>query len=69
MCEDNAYVVFVSSPLVNTALGRINSIYQLFPVFLLYSRTNQFHHVNSFAMRLFDLIGINDFGGTNEKYL
>lgn len=47
------------------ALQKINNFHQLFPVYLVYSQTGDYHHVNSFAMRLFDLIGINDFGGTN----
>lgn len=64
-CVHKSFVFFVNNVLKTDALYTLNRYHQLFPVYLTFIETNDFYLVNSFAMRVFDLVDLNDYNGTN----
>jgi hypothetical protein len=66
LCVDKSYVMFVSNVIKNNTLSILNKYHQFFPVYLTFTENSDFYLVNSFAMRLFELIDLNDFNGTNS---
>lgn len=68
LCPEKSYLLFPSTALKNTTLQILNNFHQLYPVFLTYSENNLGYFLNSFAMRLMDLLPLNDFRGTMKSY-
>jgi hypothetical protein len=64
-CVHKSFVFFVNNVLKTNALQTLNRHHQLYPVYLTFAETNDFYLVNSFAMRVFDLVDLNDFNDTN----
>lgn len=64
-------LLFVDSPILPETLRKFNSIHQSWNIYLTYSESQDGHvlQVHSFYSRVLELLGNNDFGGSNGEEL
>lgn len=66
---ENSLVMFLDQPLQKGILKKLNDIHQLQNVWMTYSVTNESVRINSFYLRIYELLELNDYRHTNKHYL
>lgn len=69
VCDPKSLVMFLSQTLNPQAFQNMLKSYQSRRMFMSFAQGYGKYFILSFYMKVFDLIGQNDFSGTNRKYL
>lgn len=61
LCTENSVVMFVNNPLKRESLALLNNLHQRENSWMTYSVVDNYVQINSFYLRVYELIYRNDF--------